>query len=152
MSLILTGEEQSLRDSVRRFVADRTPLTAIRELIDVRRALRRRGLEAADARQLGLAGLTIPEEYGGAGAGHAAMSVALQELGAGLVPSPLLASAVLAAGALLALDDDGGPRGAAAGHRQRRADGRPLAPSTGPPTGGRARVRAARRAAAARSR
>jgi alkylation response protein AidB-like acyl-CoA dehydrogenase len=104
MSLILTGDEESLRDSVRRFVADRTPLTAVRELIA--------GGEPYDtgiwkqlSAQLGVAGLAIPEEYGGAGAGHAAMAVALQELGAGLVPSPLLASAVLAAGALLALDD-----------------------------------------------
>jgi alkylation response protein AidB-like acyl-CoA dehydrogenase len=104
MSLILTGDEEALRDSVRRFVAERTPLTAVREVIA--------GGEPYDtgiwkqlSAQLGVAGLAIPEEYGGAGAGRAAMAVALQELGAGLVPSPLLASAVLAAGALLALDD-----------------------------------------------
>ena len=104
MSLILTSDEEALRDSVRRFVADRTPLTAVREVIA--------GGEAYDtgiwkqlSAQLGVAGLAIPEEYGGAGAGHAALAVALQELGAGLVPSPLLASAVLAAGTLLGLDD-----------------------------------------------
>jgi alkylation response protein AidB-like acyl-CoA dehydrogenase len=104
MSLILTGEEESLRDSVRRFVADRTPLTAVRELIAAGEPYDT-GVWKQLSAQLGVAGLAIPEEYGGAGAGHAAMAVALQELGAGLVPSPLLASAVLAAGALLALDD-----------------------------------------------
>ena len=55
--------------------------------------------------QLGLAGLTIPEEHGGAGAGPSALSVALTELGAGLVASPLL-GCVLAAEVLLRLDDD----------------------------------------------
>jgi alkylation response protein AidB-like acyl-CoA dehydrogenase len=104
MSLILTGDEESLRDSVRRFVADRTPLSAVRQLIAAGEPYDA-GIWKQLSGQLGVAGLAIPEEYGGAGAGHAAMAVALQELGAGLVPSPLLASAVLAAGTLLALDD-----------------------------------------------
>jgi alkylation response protein AidB-like acyl-CoA dehydrogenase len=104
MSLILTGDEEALRDSVRRFVADRTPLTAVRQLIAAGEPYDA-GIWKQLSAQLGVAGLAIPEEYGGAGAGHAAMAVALQELGAGLVPSPLLASAVLAAGTLLALDD-----------------------------------------------
>ena len=104
MSLILTADEELLRDSVRRFVADRTPLTAVRELIAVGEPYDT-GVWKQLTAQLGVAGLAIPEEYGGAGAGHAAMAVALQELGAGLVPSPLLASGVLAAGTLLALDD-----------------------------------------------
>ena len=105
MSLILSADEQALRDSVRRFVADRSPLSAVRELIAAGEPYDL-GVWKQLAAQLGLAGLTIPEEYGGAGAGHAAMAVALQELGAGLVPSPLLASAVLAAGTLLRLDDE----------------------------------------------
>jgi alkylation response protein AidB-like acyl-CoA dehydrogenase len=105
MSLILTDEEQSLRESVRRFVAERSPLTAIRGLIDSGEPYDA-GVWKQLAGQLGLASLIIPEEYDGAAAGYAAMSVALQELGAGLVPSPLLASAVLAATALLALDDE----------------------------------------------
>ena len=105
MSLVLTAEEQSLRDSVRRFVADRTPISVIRQLIDAGDAYDP-GVWKQLAGQLGLASLIIPEEYDGAGAGCSALSVALAELGAGLVPSPLLASAVLAAGALLNLDDD----------------------------------------------
>jgi alkylation response protein AidB-like acyl-CoA dehydrogenase len=104
MALILTDEEQALADSVRRFVADRSPLTSLRQLIasgepydpDVWKQM---------TAQLGLAGLTIPESYGGVGAGYSALSVALTELGAGLVASPLLAS-VLAAAALLRLDDE----------------------------------------------
>jgi alkylation response protein AidB-like acyl-CoA dehydrogenase len=105
MSLILTAEEQSLRDSVRRFAAERSPLSAIRELIDAGEPYDP-GVWKQLAAQLGLAGLIIPEQYGGAEAGYSALSVALSELGAGLVPSPLLASGVLAAAALLRLNDD----------------------------------------------
>jgi alkylation response protein AidB-like acyl-CoA dehydrogenase len=104
MALILTDEEQALADSVRKFVADRSPLTSLRQLIasgepydpDVWKQM---------TAQLGLAGLGIPESLGGVGAGYSALSVALTELGAGLVASPLLASA-LAAEALLRLDDE----------------------------------------------
>jgi alkylation response protein AidB-like acyl-CoA dehydrogenase len=105
MSLTLTAEEQSLRDSVRRFVAERTPLPAVRELIDTGEPYDQAVWKQLSG-QLGLASLIIPEQYGGAAAGYSALSVALTELGRGLVPSPLLASAVLAAGALLRLDDE----------------------------------------------
>jgi alkylation response protein AidB-like acyl-CoA dehydrogenase len=105
MSLILTDEELSLRDSVRRFVADRSPLSAVRELIAAGESYDGAVWKQLTS-QLGLASLLIPEEYGGVGAGHSAMSIVLAELGAGLVPSPLVASAVLAAGTLLRLEDE----------------------------------------------
>jgi alkylation response protein AidB-like acyl-CoA dehydrogenase len=105
MSLILTAEEQELAQSVRRFVAERSPMSAIRDLIAAGEPFDA-GVWKQLAGQLGLAGLIIPEAYGGSAAGYVALTVALQELGAGLVPSPLLASGVLAAGALLALDDE----------------------------------------------
>jgi alkylation response protein AidB-like acyl-CoA dehydrogenase len=53
-------------------------------------------------REIGVAGLAIPERYGGAGAGPVETCIVLEELGRGLVPSPLLGSAVLAGQALLA--------------------------------------------------
>jgi alkylation response protein AidB-like acyl-CoA dehydrogenase len=103
MALILTDEEQALADSVRKFVADRSPLTSLRHLISSGEPYDADVWKQMTA-QLGLAGLTIPEEYGGVGAGVSALSVALTELGAGLVASPLLAS-MLAAEVLLRLDD-----------------------------------------------
>ena len=104
MALILTDEEQALADSVRKFVADRSPLTSLRHLISSGEPYDADVWKQMTA-QLGLAGLTIPESYGGVGAGCSALSVALTELGTGLVASPLLAS-VLAAEVLLRLDDD----------------------------------------------
>ena len=104
MALILTSEEQALADSVRKFVADRSPLTSLRQLITSGEPYDADVWKQMTA-QLGLAGLTIPESYGGVGAGYSALSVALTELGAGLVASPLLAG-LLAAEVLLRLDDE----------------------------------------------
>jgi len=55
--------------------------------------------------EIGVAGLAIPERYGGAGAGPVETCIVLEELGRGLVPSPLLSSAMLAGQALLASGD-----------------------------------------------
>ncbi|MFG1948466.1 acyl-CoA dehydrogenase family protein [Nonomuraea sp. NPDC048826] len=104
MSLIFTGDQKSLAETVRRFVAQRTPMPKVREVVGGDRAYDQE-VWSRLAGDLGLAGLTIPEEYGGVGATQADLSAALRELGAGLVPSPLVAC-VLTAGALLALDDE----------------------------------------------
>jgi alkylation response protein AidB-like acyl-CoA dehydrogenase len=56
--------------------------------------------------QLGLQGIAIPEEYGGAGFSFAEQAIVLEELGAALYGGPYLASAVLAATALLASPDE----------------------------------------------
>ena len=104
MALILTEEEQALAESVRKFVADRSPLTSLRHLIASGEPYDADVWKQMTA-QLGLAGLSIPESYGGVGAGYSALSVALTELGAGLVASPLLAC-MLAAEVLLRLDDE----------------------------------------------
>ena len=57
------------------------------------------------AEQLGLPGMALPAEYGGAGLGPIELALACAEVGRVLLPSPLLASSVLAAEAVLALGD-----------------------------------------------
>lgn len=93
-------EQQELRDSVKRFVADRAPLARVRELMDAGEI----DLEvwSQAGAQLGLPGIAIPEEYGGSGFTFNEQAIVLEELGAGLYGGPYLASAVLAATALLA--------------------------------------------------
>src|SRR5580693_387464 len=105
MILGVTAEQEELRASVRRFLADRAPITSVRELMET--------ADGADAgvwrqagEQLGLQGIAIPEEYGGAGFSFAEQAVVLEELGAALFGGPYLASAVLAASALLASPDE----------------------------------------------
>jgi alkylation response protein AidB-like acyl-CoA dehydrogenase len=54
---------------------------------------------------LGLCGLTVPEEYGGAGFTFVELGVVLEELGASLACLPFLSSVVLAQSLLMAVDD-----------------------------------------------
>jgi alkylation response protein AidB-like acyl-CoA dehydrogenase len=101
----ISAEQEELRTSVRRFLADRAPLPRARELMGTGT-----GLDAAvwkqAGTQLGLQGIAIPEEYGGSGFSFAEQAIVLEELGAGLYTGPYLASAVLAATALLASPDE----------------------------------------------
>ena len=86
-----TAEQQDLRDAVRGLLAAAgAPEAAWARL----------------CREVGVAGLAIPERYGGAGAGPAETGVVMEELGRELTRSPMLGSAVLAAQALLATGDD----------------------------------------------
>src|SRR5581483_10413484 len=91
----------ALRDAVRALLAKHSDSTAIRaaagSALGYDRELWRRLCE------MGVAGLALPEEYGGASAGPTASAVVLAELGRTLTPSPLLGSAVLAGQLLLAL-------------------------------------------------
>ncbi|MCD0448720.1 acyl-CoA/acyl-ACP dehydrogenase [Actinocorallia sp. API 0066] len=105
MELAVTEEQRELGATVRRLLADHAPETAVRRLMD--------GPDGHDPAlwsrmaALGLQGLAVPEEYGGAGCGMAELGVVLEELGRCLLPSPFLPSAVLAVSTLLAADDVG---------------------------------------------
>jgi alkylation response protein AidB-like acyl-CoA dehydrogenase len=93
MNLELTDEQVALRDTVRRFLAEKAPISGhVRELLDDPTGTTEavwRGL--AD---LGTTGLLVPEEYGGAGMTMVEAGVVAEELGAALHPGPWLSSAV----------------------------------------------------------
>jgi acyl-CoA dehydrogenase len=105
VNLVLNEEQEELQATVRRFLADRSPLSRVREVMETPEC-RDAALWERMAGDLGLLGLTVPETYGGAGLGQVELSVVMEELGAALTPSPFLASAVLAATTLLATDDE----------------------------------------------
>ncbi|NIH84538.1 acyl-CoA dehydrogenase family protein [Amycolatopsis granulosa] len=100
MQLVLDDEQRQLRSAVRDLLADHND---VRSVVDGD-ARYDRGLWRRMA-ELGLTGLVVPEELGGAGAGHVERCVVLEELGRALAAVPFLASAVLAADALTALGD-----------------------------------------------
>ncbi len=100
MKLAVSTEQRELRESVRRFLADRVPVSRVRELMETDEGTDRKVWEQAGA-QLGLQGIAIPESCGGAGFSFAEQAIVLEELGAALYGGPYLASAVLAATALL---------------------------------------------------
>jgi alkylation response protein AidB-like acyl-CoA dehydrogenase len=93
----LTGEQRDLRDAVRGLLAQQRRGDARDDGSPWRRL---RG-------EIGVAGLAIPQRYGGAGAGPVETHIVMEELGRGLTCSPLLGSAVLAGQALLASGDTG---------------------------------------------
>jgi alkylation response protein AidB-like acyl-CoA dehydrogenase len=109
MMLGTTAEQDELRASVRRFLTDRAPLTRVRELMESEDGTDRGVWEQAGT-QLGLQGLAVPEAYGGSGFSFAEQAIVLEEFGAALYGGPYLASAVLAATALLASPDEGARR------------------------------------------
>src|SRR5579859_1575402 len=109
MKLAMSAEQTELRDSVRRFLSDRSPLPRVRELMDAENATDEQVWQHA-AGQLGLQAIAIPEEYGGAGFSFVEQAIILEELGAALYTGPYLASAVLAATALQASSDEAAKR------------------------------------------
>jgi alkylation response protein AidB-like acyl-CoA dehydrogenase len=98
MSVELTGEQQALGESVADLLRRHPPgLDPDADGAGEREAELWRSLSA-----IGVGGLAIPPEYGGAGAGAVETAVAAEQLGRALAPSPLLGSAVLAAQVILA--------------------------------------------------
>jgi len=95
----LTSEQEDLRSAVRGLL-DRCRLGPEPDLAAERALWHRLCTE------IGVAGLAIPERYGGAGAGLPEVHVVMEELGRLLVPSPMLGSAVLATQALLGSQDE----------------------------------------------
>jgi alkylation response protein AidB-like acyl-CoA dehydrogenase len=109
MKFAESAEQTELRESVRRFLADRAPLARVRQLMDTDEGGDPQVWQQAGS-QLGLQGIAISEEYGGAGFSFAEQAIVLEEMGAALYGGPYLASAVLAATALLASPDEAARR------------------------------------------
>ena len=100
MKLILTEEQEFLRDTAKDFAQERTPVTHFRSLRDNKDE----NLWDKDIWQemvnLGWSGILIPEEFSGSDFGVAGISVILQECGKTLTPSPLFSTGVLGAYAI----------------------------------------------------
>ncbi len=109
MMMGVSAEQQELREAVRRFLTDRAPLPRVRQLMETDHGTDAEVWRQAGT-QLGLQGIAIPEEFGGSGFSFAEQAIVLEELGSALYTGPYLASAVLAATALLASADEGAKR------------------------------------------
>jgi alkylation response protein AidB-like acyl-CoA dehydrogenase len=98
----MTDERELLRETVAALVAKHASPAAVREAMETDRGYDE-SLWRLLCEQVGAAALVVPEEYGGAGGTLGDAAVVLEELGKGLVPSPLLGT-TLAELALLAAD------------------------------------------------
>ncbi len=100
MPLVLNEEQNMLKDAAKDFCTNNTPIIQLRRLRDEQDAL---GFDKDTWQQmveLGWAGITIPEDFGGLGFGYMGMGVVMEECGRTLTASPLLSTAVLGACAL----------------------------------------------------
>ncbi|MFC5747921.1 acyl-CoA dehydrogenase family protein [Actinomadura rugatobispora] len=105
MDFSFSEEQEELRTIVRSFLAAHSAETDVRRISE--------GGEGYDppvwrrmAGELGLQGLAVPEEYGGAGFGYAELGIVFEEMGRALLCAPYFASVALAAEALLRTDDE----------------------------------------------
>jgi acyl-CoA dehydrogenase len=101
MSLVLNEEQRLLRDTARDFLAANAPVAALRKLRDERDPLGYSPQLWQQMVELGWASIILPEEYGGLDFGFTGLGVVIEECGRTLAASPLFASAVVGASAIL---------------------------------------------------
>jgi alkylation response protein AidB-like acyl-CoA dehydrogenase len=91
MTFTLNDDQRMLKDTARDFFREQAPVTRLRKQRDEKKNGRDPDLWREIA-GLGLAGVIIPEEFGGAGLGYVALGAVLEESGRTLVASPLHSS------------------------------------------------------------
>lgn len=99
--LVPTREHAELASSVRALLDKRSDSQAVRKAIKEPAGFDT-DLWSTLCEQMGVAALSIPDEYGGAGFTLAEIHVVLEELGRALTPSPLLVSVITSAALLAA--------------------------------------------------
>lgn len=104
LDLDFTEEQDMLRDMVRGVCAAQAPLDTVRDLEDDPDGIARDLWTQLG--ELGICGLTIPEDHGGSGMSMLDGVVVYEELGRALAPVPHFVSCVLAAGAIVRAGSD----------------------------------------------
>jgi len=99
MEFEFSAEQQQLKYQVRRFLADRCDRDAVRAVLEGEQPFDRPLWKAMG--ELGYLGASIPEAYGGLGAGYLEACVIAEELGRAVAPVPFGSSIALAAEFLL---------------------------------------------------
>jgi alkylation response protein AidB-like acyl-CoA dehydrogenase len=101
MALVLNEEQRLLQDTAREFLKSNAPVEALRQLRDSRDE---RGYSTQlwqKMAELGWASVILPDQYGGLDFGFLGLGTVLEESGRTLTASPLVATAVIGASAVL---------------------------------------------------
>src|SRR6201987_954228 len=104
MNFDFSDEQKQMRDEARKFLAEKCPPKAVRAVLDGKATYDKelwKGLP-----EMGFLGVAIPEQFGGAGAGHLELCVIAEEMGRALAPVPFSSTVYLAAEALLLAGSD----------------------------------------------
>jgi alkylation response protein AidB-like acyl-CoA dehydrogenase len=107
MPLTLNEDERMIRDTAKEFFAERAPVSQLRALRDGKDPdgfSRELWKEMAE---LGWAGIILPENYGGADFGYRGLGFILEEAGRTLAASPLEATVLIGASAILLGGNEG---------------------------------------------
>jgi len=97
----LTEEQTLLKEQAKSWANEEAPVSKFREMRDSGSEL---GFDKATwsaIGEMGWCGIVVPEEFGGVDMGHLTFGVVLEELGRQLTASPLLASGLVGANALV---------------------------------------------------
>ncbi len=106
MPLVLTEEQEMLRDAARGFLGEKAPVSALRKLRDEDN---KDGFSRdlwKEMAEMGWAGIVVEEEFGGSDFGFVGAGVLAEEMGRTLTASPFLSTSVLAATALKKIASD----------------------------------------------
>ena len=97
----LTEEQSMIRDQAKSWVTEQAPVNTFRKMRDeaVPNAFVPETWSAMV--EMGWTGIIVPEQYGGSGLGYLTFGVVLEEIGRQLTASPLYASALTGASALI---------------------------------------------------
>ena len=106
MKLVLSEEEQFLKDTAKNFAEERSPISHFRSLRDSNDPNLWDKNIWLEMVKLGWPGILIPEEFGGSNFGVTGIVVILQECAKTLTPSPLFATGVLGAYAISEFGND----------------------------------------------
>src|SRR3954463_11854231 len=104
MNFDFSDEQKQLRDEARKFLAVKCPPKAVRAVLEGKEPYDR-GLWKGLA-EMGFLGVAIPEQFGGAGAGHLELCVVAEEMGRALAPVPFSSTVYLAAEAIMLAGSD----------------------------------------------
>ena len=106
MKLVLSEEEQFLKDTAKNFAEERSPISHFRSLRDNNDPNLWDKNIWLEMVKLGWPGILIPEEFGGSNFGVTGIGVILQECAKTLTPSPLFATGFLGAYAISEFGND----------------------------------------------
>jgi alkylation response protein AidB-like acyl-CoA dehydrogenase len=98
---VLNEEQSMLRDAAKSWTQEKSPVTAFRKMRDSGVEIGYDAKAWNEMAEMGWAGVIIPEEYGGSAFGYLSIGLILEEMGRTLTASPLIASGVGAASALV---------------------------------------------------
>ena len=94
MDFEFSDDQEMLRESVQRFLADKAPIAYVRAGYEDDSAPLGHDAVWSGLQDIGAIGLLVPEEHGGAGMGMVDAAVVLEELGRAICPAPYASSAI----------------------------------------------------------